>query len=103
MMIRASERVYDCLHRERYRYALGSAVDESLLTHYADPAAFRVSVYDARRLLPLARVTFRIEPRDGRFLINGALGLDYVTITYLRDARMAATRAAQEAVLARLP
>jgi hypothetical protein len=38
-------------------------------------------------------VTFRIEPQDGSFLINGALGLDYVTITYLRDARTATTRA----------
>jgi hypothetical protein len=47
-------------------------------------------------------VTFRVEPRDGRFLINGALGLDYVTITYLRDAGMAATRSAQEAILAGL-
>jgi hypothetical protein len=102
-MIRAAEKVYDCLHRERYRYTLGAAVDEGLLAQYADQTAFRVSVYDARHLLPLARVTFRIEPRDGRFLINGALGLDYVTITYLRDARTAATRAAQEAVLARLP
>jgi hypothetical protein len=102
-MIRAAEKVYDCLHRERYRYALVSAVDESLLAHYADQAAFRVSVYDARHLLPQARVTFRIEPQDGSFLINGALGLDYVTITYLRDARTAATRATQEAVLAGLP
>lgn len=102
-MIRAAEKVYDCLHRERYRYALGSAVDESLLTHYADQAAFRVSVYDARHLLPQARVTFRIEPQDGSFLINGALGLDYVTITYLRDVRVAATRAMQESLLARLP
>jgi hypothetical protein len=53
--------------------------------------------------LPQARVTFRIEPQDGSFLINGALGLDYVTITYLRDARTAATRAMQESLLARLP
>jgi hypothetical protein len=98
-MIRATEKIYDCLHRERYRYALGVAVDESLLAHYADPAAFHVSVYDARHLLPEARVTFRVEARDGRFLINGALGLDYVTITYLRDARLAATRTAQEAIL----
>jgi hypothetical protein len=102
-MIRAAEKVYDCLHRERYRYTLGAAVDERLLAQYADQAAFRVSVYDARHLLPQARVTFRIEPQDGSFLINGAVGLDYVTITYLRDARMAATRAAQEAVLAGLP
>jgi hypothetical protein len=101
-MIRAAEKVYDCLHRERYRYTLGTAVDESLLAHYADHAAFHVSVYDARHLLPQARVTFRVEPLDGRFLINGALGLDYVTITYLRDARMAATRTTQEAILAGL-
>ena len=40
--------------------------------------------------------------RDGSFLINGALGLDYVTITYLRDTRLETTRAAQEAILARL-
>jgi len=102
-MIRTAEKIYDCLHRERYRYRLGSAVDDSLLAHYADANAFRVSVYDARHLLPQARVTFRIEPRHGSFLINGALGLDYVTITYLRGARMEATRAAQEAILARLP
>jgi hypothetical protein len=101
-MIRAAEKVYDCLHRERYRYTLGAVVDESLLAHYGDPAAFDVSVYDARHLLPQARVTFRVEPRGGRFLINGALGLDYVTITYLRDAGMAATRSAQEAILAGL-
>jgi hypothetical protein len=102
-MIRAAEKVYDCLHRERYRYTLGAAVDEGLLAEYADTTEFRVSVYDARHLLPQARVTFRIEPQDGGFLINGALGLDYVTITYLRDARMAATRAMQESLLARLP
>ncbi|MBV8285563.1 MAG: hypothetical protein JOZ35_01420 [Hyphomicrobiales bacterium] len=102
-MIRAAEKVYDCLHRERYHYTLGAAVDEGLLAQYADQTAFRVSVYDARHLLPLSRVTFRIEPRNGSFLINGALGLDYVTITYLRDARTTATRAAQEAVLAQLP
>jgi hypothetical protein len=101
-MIRAAEKVYDCLHRERYRYMLGSAVDDGLLAQYADPGAFRVSIYDARHLLPQARVTFRIEPQDGSFLINGALGLDYVTITYLRDPRLEATRAAQEEILARL-
>lgn len=102
-MIKAAEKVYDCLHRERYRYALGSAVDDRLLAQYDDTSAFQVSVYDARRLLPQARVTFQVQPQDGSFLINGALGLDYVTITYLRDSRMAATRAAQEAILARLP
>jgi hypothetical protein len=60
-------------------------------------------VYDARHLLPQSRVTFQVRPQDGSFLINGALGLDYVTITYLRDPRLEATRAAQEAILARLP
>jgi hypothetical protein len=58
-MIRTAEKVYDCLHRERYRYTLGAAVDERLLAQYADQAAFRVSVYDARHLLPQAWVTFR--------------------------------------------
>ncbi len=101
-MIKAAEKVYDCLHRERYRYTLSSAVDDLLLAHYADTAAFRISVYDARHLLPQSRVTFQVQPRDGSFLINGALGLDYVTITYLRGARLKATRAAQEAILARL-
>lgn len=102
-MIRAAEKVYDCLHRERYRYTLAGAVDERLFAHYDAAAAFRVSVYDARHLLPQSRVTFRIEPKDGSFLINGALGLDYVTITYLRNSAMPAVRAAQEAVLAALP
>jgi hypothetical protein len=102
-MIRAAEKIYDCLHRERHRYALASAVGEALLAQYADTTAFRVSIYDARQLLPQARVTFQIQPQDGSFLINGALGLDYVTITYLRDARIGTTRAAQEAILARLP
>ena len=102
-MIKAAEKVYDCLHRDRYRYTLASEVDEALLGQYADTTAFRVSVYDARHLLPQARVTFQIQPQDGSFLINGALGLDYVTITYLRGTRMEATRAAQEAILARLP
>jgi hypothetical protein len=102
-MIKAAEKVYDCLHRERYRYVLSSAVDDRLLAHYADTGAFRVSVYDARHLLPKSRVTFQVQPQDGSFLVNGALGLDYVTITYLRGARMAATRAAQEAILAHLP
>jgi len=102
-MIREAEKVYDCLHRERYRYALASAVDDRLLAQYADTGAFRISVYDARHLLPQARVTFQIEPQDGSFLINGALGLDYVTITYLRGTQMEATRAAQEAILERLP
>jgi hypothetical protein len=102
-MIRTAQKVYDCLHRERYRYTLSSAVDDGLLGHYADTTAFRVSVYDARHLLPQARVTFQIQPQDGSFLINGALGLDYVTITYLRGTQMEATRAAQEAILARLP
>lgn len=102
-MIKAAEKVYDCLHRERYRYTLDSPVDDRLFAHYADPEAFQVAVYDARHLLPQARVTFRIEPRDGSFLINGAIGLDYVTITYLRGAAMAASRNMQEAILARLP
>ena len=102
-MIQSAEKVYDCLHRERYRYVLGSLVDEGLLAQYADEGAFRVSVYDARHLLPQARVTFRIEPQDGSFLVNGALGLSYVTVTYMRGAGLEATRAAQEAVLARLP
>jgi hypothetical protein len=101
-MIKAAEKVYDCLHRERYRYTLGSAVDDGLFTQYADNDAFRLSLYDARHLLPQARVTFRIEPQDGSFLINGAIGLDYVTITYLRDPRMQAIRSTQEAILARL-
>jgi hypothetical protein len=102
-MIQSAEKVYDCLHRERYRYALGAGVDETLLAQYADESAFRISVYDARYLLPQALVTFRIEPRDGSFLINGALGLSYVTVTYMRGAGLDATRAAQEAVLAGLP
>src|ERR1700693_2006384 len=102
-MIQSAEKVYDCLHRERYRYALGAAVDETLLAQYADEGEFRISVYDARHLLPQARVTFQIQPRDGSFLINGALGLDYVTITYLRGGRMEAARATQEAILARMP
>jgi hypothetical protein len=101
-MIKAAEKVYDCLHRERYRYTLDSPVDEGLFAHYADPDTFQVAVYDARHLLPQARVTFRVEPRDGSFLVNGAIGLDYVTITYLRGAQMETTRAAQEAILARL-
>jgi hypothetical protein len=101
-MIKAAEKVYDCLYRERYRYALSSAVDNGLLAHYADPSAFRVSVYDARHLLPQSRVTFQVQPQDGSFLINGALGLDYVTITYLRTPGMSAARATQEAILARL-
>ena len=102
-MIKGSEKVYDCLHRERFRYALSSRVDERLLAHYPEAEGYRVTLYDARHLLPRARVTFQIHPKDGRFMINGALGLDYVTITYLRDERAAATRAAQEAVLAALP
>jgi hypothetical protein len=102
-MINAAEKVYDCLHRERYRYTLDSPVDTGLFAHYADTDAFRVSTYDARHLLPQARVTFRIEPRDGSFLVDGALGLDYVTVTYLRGGRMEAARATQEAILARLP
>ena len=102
-MIRAAEKVYDCLHRERHRYTLASAVDETLLGQYADTTAFRVSVYDARHLLPQARVTFQIQPQDGSFLINGALGLDYVTITYVRGTQMEAIRDTQEAILARLP
>lgn len=102
-MIKAAEKVYDCLHRERYRYMLGAPVDASLLGYYSDKAAFRVSLYDARHLLPQSRVTFQIQPQDGSFLVNGALGLDYVTITYLRGARMDAVRSAQEAILASLP
>ena len=102
-MIKAAEKVYDCLHRERYRYTLDSPVGDGLFAHYADTDTFRVAVYDARHLLPQARVTFRIEPRDGSFLINGALGLDYVTITYLRGGRMEAARATQEAILALMP
>ncbi len=102
-MIRAAAKTYDCLHRERYRYTLGAAVDDRLLGQYADTTAFRVSLYDARHLLPQARVTFQIQAQDGSFLINGALGLDSVTITYLRGVRMEANRAVQEGILARLP
>jgi len=101
-MIKAAEKVYDCIHRERYRYTLSSAIDDGLFAQYADKDVFRVSIYDARHLLPQARVTFRIEPCDGSFLINGALGLSSVTITYLRDPRLDATRAAQEVILAGL-
>jgi hypothetical protein len=63
-MIKAAEKVYDCLHRERYRYMLGSAVDDRLLAQYADTSAFRVSVYDARHLLPQSRVTFQVQPQE---------------------------------------
>jgi hypothetical protein len=101
-MIKAAEKVYDCLHRERYRYILGAAVNDRLLAQYTDTSAFQVLVYDARHLLPQSRVTFQVRPQDGSFLINGALGLDYVTITYLRDPRLEATRAAQEEILSRL-
>ncbi len=102
-MITAAEKVHDCLQRVRYRYILGSAVDANLLAQYADASAFAVSLYDAGHLLPLSRITFQIRPRDGSFLINGALGLSYVTVTYMRGARLDAARAAQEAVLAGLP
>lgn len=102
-MITGTEKVKDCLDRVRYRYTLAAAVDEDLLAAYADAGRFQVSLYDARHLLPLSRVTFQIQPRDGSFLINGALGLRYVSVTYLRDDRLDATRAAQEEVLARLP
>jgi hypothetical protein len=40
-MIKAAEKVYDCLHRERYRYALSSAVGDGLLAQYAEEGAFR--------------------------------------------------------------
>jgi hypothetical protein len=102
-MITGTEKVKDCLDRVRYRYTLAAEVDEALLAAYADESRFETSLYDARHLLPLARVTFQIQPRDGRFLVTGALGLRYVTITYVRDDRLDATRAVQEEVLTRLP
>jgi hypothetical protein len=102
-MINGVQKITDCLQRVRYRYTLASPVDETLLSQYADEKTFEVSVYDARHLLPLSRVTFQIQPRDGSFLVNGALGLGYVSITYVRDHRIELTRAAQEGVLARLP
>jgi hypothetical protein len=101
-MVNGTEKITDCLHRVRYRYTLSEAANETLLRQYADEETFKVSVYDARHLLPLSRVTFQIEPRDGSFLINGALGLRYVSITYVRNERLDVTRAAQEEVLARL-
>ena len=100
-MIKAAERSTIASTGSVTAMRSGAAVDEGLLAHYADIGAFRVSVYDARRLLPQSRVTFQVRPRDGSFLINGAIGLDYVTITYLRNPA-GATRAVQEAILARL-
>ena len=102
-MITGTEKISDCLQRVRFRYTLGATVDASLLSHYADASTFQVSVYDARHLLTLSRVTFQIQPRDGSFLITGALGLRYVSITYVRSDRLEAIRATQEEVLARLP
>jgi len=102
-MITGKEKISDCLQRVRYRYSLAEAVDATLLSKYADANTFDVSVYDARHLLPLARVTFQIQHRDGTFLINGAFGLRYVSITYVRNHRLDITRAAQEEVLAHLP
>jgi hypothetical protein len=101
-MITGTEKISDCLERVRFRYTLGATVDGSLLAHYADANSFQVSVYDARHLLTLSRITFQIQPRDGTFLITGALGLRYVTITYVRGDRLEVIRAAQEEVLARL-
>ena len=49
-MIQAAEKVYDCLHRERYRYMLGSAVDDRLLAQYADTRAFQVLLVSPSQL-----------------------------------------------------
>ena len=102
-MINGAVQITDCFKRVRYRYTLTEVVDETLLEQYADKSAYEVSVYDARHLLPLSHVTFQIQSRDGSFLINGALGLRYVSITYVRDDQLDAIKAAQEEVLARLP
>ena len=102
-MITKAEKVYDCLQRVRYRYSLGSAVNQDFVDQYANGDAVEVSYYDARDLLPLSRITFQIRPHDGSFLINGALELFYVTITYMRSVQMADTRRAQEALLEKLP
>lgn len=102
-MITRAERINDCLHRVRYRYTLASAVDHALLRCYADSEAYEVSTYDAGHLLPHAHLTFQIQARDGGFMMNGALGLAYVTVTYMRNGQLDANQAVQEAILSGLP
>lgn len=85
-----SEKVHDCLMNVRYKYRLASPVTEAIIRRFSADKTVAVKLYDASRFLPQSRPVFHIQHNDD-FLICGALGLDYVTVTYTKGGRLAGT------------
>ncbi len=72
----------DCLRRVRFRYSVVTPIKLDILEAFSDPEVYSVQVFDARHVLPDSKMPFKIQRRDDKFLISGAIGLDYLTATY---------------------
>ncbi len=72
----------DCIRRMKVRYTINRAVDTRAIDQFKSFGKFRVSMYDARKYLSDALVTYRISDDEENVLIAGALGLPYMDTTY---------------------
>lgn len=89
----------DCLRRMRFRYSVSTPVKIDILERFSDPEIYAVQVFDARHLLPDSKMPFKIQRRDNKFLISGAIGLDYLTATYIKCKQWESMAAHVEAVI----
>lgn len=101
--ILGSEKVHDCLWRVRYRYRLASPVTGALVEMFSRTPGVSAQVYDARSFLPQSKPVFQVHGAGERFLIAGAFGLDYVTVTYAKGEKLEATSAMVEEAIRCLP
>lgn len=101
-MITSRETVHDCMKRVRVRYHVAPTISEQSLETYRRDPTYTVQCYDARALLPQARVIFHVTGCGGDLEIAGAFGLDYVTVTYARNPHLEQTMAAQENLIGTL-
>lgn len=86
-----AEKVHDCLSRVRYKYRLSSPVTKSVLEAFSTMGPVSVTVYDAKTFLPGSKVIFQIHHCDDGFLVAGAFGLDYLTVTYSKSETLDST------------
>jgi hypothetical protein len=78
------EEVRDCLHRLKIRYRFNRNVQEDFLKQFKEGSSAAVKIYDARHLLPSAKVLYRIEDPEKGYFISGSLDIDYCDVTYYK-------------------
>jgi hypothetical protein len=82
----AIDMVQDCLYRERYKYSLTQPVVQGFTSAFSGLPLTKIELYDFSHKIPTAKILFQITHESELFLISGAFGLDYLTVTYPKKA-----------------